>query len=67
MLHITFAVGFPLSVPVSMIGPGQLSAGGSISTGRFNTHKKNVLKISELRIQVTERYVFQFVSGNFEV
>ena len=66
MLHITFAVGFPLSVLVSMIGPGQLNAGGSISTGRFYT-QKNVFKISELRIQVTERYIFQSVSGNFEV
>ena len=34
MLHITFAVGFPLSVLVSIIGPGQLKAGGSISRSR---------------------------------
>ena len=38
-LHLTFAVGFPLSVLVSMVGPGQLSTGGWISTRRHTRQK----------------------------
>ena len=52
MLHITFAVGFPLSVLVSRVGPGQFRRGGSTSTRRFYT--KNVTK----KITKSSNYFF---------
>ena len=55
MLHITVDVGFPLSVLVSMIGPGQLKVGGSISTRRFYT--KNVRINFRIR-DTRKRYFF---------
>jgi len=56
MLHITFAVGFPLSVLVSRVGPGQFRRGGSTSLHGEPEYPEGQLYENGIKIEKRKKY-----------